>query len=83
VRASLVVMLDIASPDANEPVSTDDQEMVKASRRTVPTQRSATAFLGARTGVQMISAPVERHTSPTTLVNLLSRSRIRNPHATA
>ncbi len=50
----------------------------------VPTQRSATAFaLGARTGVQITSAPVERHTSSNTLVNLVSRSRIRNLHATA
>jgi hypothetical protein len=34
------------------------------SRRTVPTQRSAPAFaLSARTGVQITSALVERHTS--------------------
>jgi hypothetical protein len=31
--------------------------------------------------VQITSAPVERHTSSNTLVNLLSRSRIRNFHA--
>jgi len=68
----------------NELVATDDQQLVEAFPADRPTQRSATAFaLGARTGVQITSAPVERHTSSNTLVNLVSRSRIRNLHATA
>jgi hypothetical protein len=50
----------------------------------VPTQRSATALaLGARIGVQMIWTPVERQTSSNALVNLVSRSRIRNLNAAA
>jgi hypothetical protein len=54
------------------------------SRRTVPIQRSATVLaLGARTGVQMIWTPVERHTSSNARVNLASRSRIRNLNALA
>ena len=65
-------------------MATDDQQLIEAPRRTVPIQRSATALaLGARMGVQITSAPVERHTSSNTLVNLVSRSRIRNLHATA
>jgi short chain dehydrogenase len=56
----------------------------EAAVRTVPTQRSATALaLGARIGVQMISAPVERQTSSNALVNLVSGSRIRNLNAAA
>ena len=54
------------------------------SLRTVPTQRSAYALaLGARTGVQITWMSVERQASSSTLVNLLSRSRIRNFHVAA
>jgi hypothetical protein len=50
----------------------------RQSRRTVPTQRSATAFaFGARTGVRMISTPALRNTSSKTRLNLLSRSWIK------
>src|SRR4029453_2827303 len=49
------------------------------SRRTVPTQRSATALaLGAWIGVRMTSAPAARQMSSKARVNLLSRSRIRD-----
>ena len=68
VRPSLVVMLDVASQDANKLRAADDQQMVRHSRRTVPSHRSATAFaLGACTGVRITSAPVERHTSSNAL----------------
>jgi hypothetical protein len=56
VRTALVVMLDVASKDADKLLATDDQQLVQDSQRTVPTQRSATALaLGARTGVQITS----------------------------
>jgi hypothetical protein len=62
----------------------DGRAQAEAAVRTVPTQRSATALaLGARIGVQMISAPVERQTSSNALVNLVSGSRIRNLNAAA
>src|SRR6266699_3597788 len=58
--------------------------MVKASRRTVPTQRWATALaFGAWIGVPMTSAPTARQMSSKAWVNLRSRSRIRNRTAVA
>ena len=55
-----------------------------SSRRTVPIQRSAIAFArGARTGVRKMRMPSLANTASKTLVNLLSRSRIRNTLAGA
>ena len=49
------------------------------SWRTVLTQRSAKAFaLGERTGVRMASMPIEANTASKLVVNLVSRSRMRN-----
>src|SRR4029450_1511666 len=80
VRAALVVMLDLDPQDTDKLMAADDQQLLK----TVPPQRAATALaLGARTGVQTTSAQVERHTSSNALVNMASRSRIRNLHAVA
>jgi hypothetical protein len=84
VRAVLVVVLKIGAQDVNKMLAADDQEVVEALSGTVPTQRSAAALaLGARIGVQMIWTPVERQTSSNALVNLVSRSRIRNLDAAA
>jgi hypothetical protein len=50
------------------------------SQRTLPTQRSACArAIGARTGALITRIPSERKTSSKARVNLLSRSRMRNP----
>src|SRR5436190_17449900 len=50
----------------------------KQSRRTVPTQRSATAFArGARTGLRTTRAPAARNTVSNEAGNLASRSRSR------
>ncbi len=77
-------MVNIGPQDTDKLPAADDEQLVKTLPAYVPTHRSATAFaLGACTGVRMISAPVERHTSSNTLVNLASRSRIRNLHAAA
>src|SRR3954465_2000815 len=49
------------------------------SRRRVPMKRSAIAFArGARTGARMIWMSAPAKTASNDLVNLLSRSRIRN-----
>ena len=49
------------------------------SRRTVPTNRSAYAFArGAWIGVLTIRMPVEVNTASNAIVNLASRSRIKN-----
>ena len=46
----------------------------------VRTKRSAYAFArGERTGVLMISTPIEANTSSKQAVNLVPRSRMRNP----
>jgi hypothetical protein len=49
------------------------------SLRRVPTARSQIAFArGARTGLRVTSMPSDRNTSSKALVNLVSRSRMRN-----
>ena len=84
MRAALVVLLDVASQDANTLLATDDQQRVEALPADRPEPALADAFaLGARTGVRITSTPVERHTSSKILVNLASRSWITNLHATA
>jgi len=82
VRAALVVVLDVASQNANSCWRPTISNWSRHSRRTVPTHRSATALaLGACIGVTMTSLPVGRQTSSNALLNLVSRSRIRNFHA--
>jgi hypothetical protein len=76
-------MLDVASQDTNELVATDDQQLVQALPADRPSARRRHSRWAPAPGVQIISAPVERHTSSNTLVNLVSRSRIRTLHATA
>ena len=52
---------------------------LRHSRRSVPTYRSANEFArGDRIGVLMIRTPAPASTSSKMVVNLLSRSRIRN-----
>jgi hypothetical protein len=84
VRAVLVVMLDVASQDANELVATDDQQLIQALS---PDRPHPTFGDGVRVGRLHGRAdhldPVERHMSSNTRVNLVSRSRIRNLHAIA
>jgi hypothetical protein len=54
------------------------------SRRTLPTQRSARAFArGERTGVLITLAPSEVNTLSNAMVNLVSRSRMRNLRCSA
>ena len=82
MRAVQVVMLDIGPQDTEKLLAADDQQLVQA----LPADRADPALgdgigVGACTGVRMISAPVERHTSSNALVNLASRSRIRLFHA--
>jgi hypothetical protein len=56
-----------------------DQDLVEHSRRSVPMKRSAIAFArGARTGVWMIRMSEAAKTASNAVVNLLSRSRIKN-----
>lgn len=84
VRAALAVMLNVASQNASQMLAPTISSWSRHSRRTVPTQRSATALaLGACTGVQLTWVPVARRTSSSILVSLASRSRIKNLHATA
>jgi hypothetical protein len=52
----LVAVADVDAEDVLELAAPEDEEPVEASRRTLPTQRSAWAFaFGAWTGVRMIS----------------------------
>jgi hypothetical protein len=84
VRTALVVMLNVASQDANELVATDDQQLVQA----LPAHRADPA-LGDRVGVGRLHrcaddlGAVERQTSSNALVDLASRSRSRNLNAVA
>jgi hypothetical protein len=64
MRTMPVVVLDIDPQDLRQVASSDDQEPVRHSARTVRTHRSAYAFaLGARTGVISTWAPSEQNTS--------------------
>jgi len=84
VRAALVVMLDVPAQNANKLLATYDQQLVKtfSADGTDPP-------LGDRVGVGRLHrceddpGAVERHTSSNALVNLASRSRIRNSNAVA
>jgi len=77
-------MLDVAAQNANKLLATHDQQLVQ----TLSADGTDPAF-GDRVGVrrlhrcEMIPVPVERHTSSNALVNLASRSRIRNVNAVA
>ena len=84
VWAALIVMLEVASQDADKLLASDDEQLVQA----LPTHRGHPPFgdrvgVGVCTGVRMISVPIERHTSSNALVNLASRSRIRKLHIAA
>jgi len=77
-----VVVLDIGPQDPGKLPAADDEQLVEAFSADRPDPAFGVGVaLGARTGVQITWMPVERHTSSNTLVNLLSRSRIRNFHA--
>src|SRR6202034_1517562 len=79
VRPVLVVMPRLLGQNSLEVPFAEDQHVVQALARSVPTYRSAKEFaLGERTGVLMIRAPLPANTSSNSAVNLLSRSRIRN-----
>ena len=82
--AVLVVVLEVAVQDANKVLAADNQEAVKARLADSPDPTLGDGVgVGHPIGVQMISAPVERQTSLNALMNLVSRSRIRNRNAAA
>ena len=84
VRAVPIVVLDIGPQDADKLPAADDEQLVK----TLSTHGTDPPF-GDGVGVGRLHrceddlAPVERQTSSNALVNLASRSRIRNFHALA
>jgi hypothetical protein len=84
VRAALIVMLDGESQDANEVVATDDQQLIHAllADRPYPTF-SECVRVGRLDGRADHLGPSRAPHVVEHLVNLVSRSRIRNLHATA
>jgi len=77
-RSLLLVVADVRSEHALEMASGEDEHPVRASARTVLTNRSATPFArGALTGVRITVASSMAKTSSKDLVNFESRSRTR------
>jgi hypothetical protein len=71
-------MTDVAFEDSCEVAWTGDQQVIEAFSADCanPTLANAFAF-GARTGVRMIPAPIDRRTSSKGRVNLAPRSRVK------
>ena len=84
VRAALVVMLDVPAQNANKLLATYDQQLIK----TLSADGTDPPF-SDRIGVGRLHQCADdpgagrAHTSLNALVNLASRSRIRNSNAVA
>ena len=72
-------MVYVLAEDQPQVPFAGDQHPVQALARALAIQRSAIAFArGAWTGVLMIRRPIAVNTASNALVNLVSRSRIKN-----
>src|SRR5665213_1953991 len=74
-----VVVLDVLVDDSFEMSTTEDEHPVQAFTPDGTNEALGEGVCsGARIGVRMVRMPSERNTSSKLVVNLVSRSRIRN-----
>ena len=79
VRPMSVVMIGVLTKDQPQVPFVGDQHLVQALSAGAAHPALAIAFArGARTGVLMIRTPVAVNTPSNTVMNLASRSRIKN-----